>query len=272
MLTPEVKSNIARALELGEHSHKVMMGDHVVTTFERERYILPYDITKRKWTSKINRTVATTIVNSITKKINKTTRIVGLENLDSFDGGSAIITCNHFSPVDSTIVRYLTNRIGKKRQLSIVVAESNVFMKGKLGWLLKNVNTMPFSHDLSYLEHNFNPAFKKRLAQNHVILFYPEQEMWPGYTKPRHLKPGAYHYACKYAVPIIPTFITMEKIDSDIHYTIHVFPLIYCNPSLSLKENKERMMALDYDYKKSCYERVYKKRLTYDFSESDLIF
>ena len=100
-------------------------------------HIIPYDITKRKWTSKINRTVATTIVNSITKKINKTTRIVGLENLDSFDGGSAIITCNHFSPVDSTIVRYLTNRIGKKRQLSIVVAESNVFMKGKLGWLLK---------------------------------------------------------------------------------------------------------------------------------------
>lgn len=271
MLTPDVKNNIERSLREGELNSKVMVNDHLVTSFERQRYILPYDNTKRKLTSKLNRTVATTIVNSITRKINKTTKIIGLEHLAAFDGGGAIITSNHFSPVDSTIIRYLTNRIGKKRKLSIVVAESNIFMKGKLGWLLKSVNTMPFTNDLTYLEQNFNPSFKKRLDQGHLILFYPEQEMWPGYTKPRNLKPGAYHYASKYEVPIIPTFVTMERIEGVIHYTLHIYPLLYPNPSLSLKENKEKMMAADFQYKKHCYESVYKKRLTYDFSESDLI-
>jgi len=272
MLTPEVKNNIKSSLEKGELNNKVMLNDHVVTTFERKQYIIPYDNTKRKITNKIKRAVATTIVNSITKRINKTTKIVGLENLWDLHGGPAIVTANHFSPVDSTVVRFLANRIGKKRRLSIIVAESNIFMPGYLGWLLKSINTMPFTNDFTYLEQNFNPSFQKRLAQNHLILFYPEQEMWPGYTKPRQLKPGAYHYACKFNVPILPTFITMERIDGIIHYTIHVFPLIYPDQCKTLKENKETMMNLDFAYKKKCYETVYQKKLIYEFSESDLIF
>ncbi len=271
MLTEEVKKNIKVAIEKGAYNQKVMTSDHVVTPFERRRFILPYDNTKRKLTSKLKRSVATSIVNIITSKINRTTRITGLEYLKDFDGGGAIITANHFSPIDSTIVRYFTNKIGKKRKLSIVVAESNIFMRGKLGWLLKSINTMPFTNDLKYLERNFNPAIAKRLRQRHLVLFYPEQEMWPGYTKPRPLMAGAYHYAAKFDVPIIPTFITMKRIDGVIHYTIHVLPLIKSNPKLSIKDNKTNMMCLDFAAKKKCYEHAYQKRLTYEFDESDLI-
>ncbi|NMV82140.1 MAG: 1-acyl-sn-glycerol-3-phosphate acyltransferase [Erysipelotrichia bacterium] len=271
MLTPEVKNNIIDSLKKGELNSKVMIGDHVVTSFERSHYIIPYDNTKRKITNKLRRAIATSIVNGMTKRINKSTKIEGLENLHGYQG-AAIITANHFSPVDSTIVRYFANRIGKKRKLTIVVAESNIFMPGTLGWLLKSVNTMPYTHNLSYLENNFNPSLEKRLKERHLVLFYPEQEMWPGYTKPRNLKPGAYHYACKYNVPIISTFITMKVVEDAIKYTIHVMPLIYPDPELTFKENKEHMMQLDYSYKKMCYESVYNKKLTYEFSESDLIY
>lgn len=270
MLNKEVKDNIKISLEKGELNNKVMTSDYVVTPKDRKQRILPYDNTKKKIRNKVKREIATAIVNHLTRKINQTTQIVGLENLMNFDG-AAIITANHFSPVDSTVVRFLTNKIGKKRKLSIVVAESNIFMPGKLGWLLKNINTMPLSYDFTYLEENFNPALKKRLQQGHLILFYPEQEMWPGYTKPRQLKPGAYHYACKYQVPIIPTFITMQRTGEAINYTIHVFPLIYPDFDKTLKENKEAMMALDFQYKKDCYENFYHKPLTYEFSEADLI-
>ena len=271
MLTPEVKENIKSSLAKGELNNKVMINDHVVTTFERKQYIVSYDNTKRKITNKLKRVVATMIVNNITKKINKTTSIVGLENLADYDGGPAIVTANHFSPVDSTIVRYFANHIGKRSKLSIVVAESNIFMPGKLGWLLRNVNTMPFSSDFTYLENNFNPSLKKRLNQKHLILFYPEQEMWPGYTKPRQLKPGAYHYASKFGVPIIPTFIAMQVNNDSIHYTIHILPIICPDPNKSFRENKEEMMHTDFNYKKCCYENFYKTKLTYEFSEKDFI-
>jgi 1-acyl-sn-glycerol-3-phosphate acyltransferase len=270
MLTQEIRNNIKTSIEKGELNNKVMISDHVVTASDRKRHIFTYDNTKRKFRNKIKCEVATLIVNRLTKKINQTTQIVGLDNLVSFKG-AGIITANHFSPVDSTVVRFLANKIGKKRNLSIVVAEANVFMPGKLGWLLKNVNSIPFANDLTYIERNFNPSLEKRLKQGHLILIYPEQEMWPGYIKPRKLKPGAYHYACKYHVPIIPTFITMKKMNETICYTIHVFPLIYSDSSKTLKENKERMMELDYQFKKKCYESFYNKELTYDFSDSDFI-
>lgn len=271
MLTQEVKNNIINALSKGELNNKVMTGDHVVSDTERDRFILPYDNTKRKIGNKLKRIVATTIVNQITKKINQTTTIVGLENIRHFPG-PAIVTANHFSPVDSTIFRHFANAIGKKRKLSIVVAEANVFMPGKLGWLLKGVNTMPYALNLHYLEHNFNPALKKRLEQKHLILFYPEQEMWPGYTKPRKLQPGAYHYAAKHNVPIIPTFITMKKVDGIIYYTLNIFPLIYPDHDLPFKDRKTEMMNRDFYYKKNCYENFYHQELDYTYQESDLVY
>ena len=60
------------------------------------------------------------------------------------------------------------------------------------------------------------------------MLVYPEQSMWWNYRKPKPLKKGAYTFAAKNHVPVLPCFITME--DSDIlgddgfyvqEYTIH---------------------------------------------------
>lgn len=272
MIPSEVLANIKQALADGELNRKVMVNDHIVTPFERNRYIVPYDNRKKKLRNKLKRTVATTIVNNITRKVRRNTTYVGLENLEGIRQTGAILTANHFSPFDSLIVRSVTNKIGKRRKLSIVVAESNIFMKGLIGWLLKSVNTMPFTNDLSYIEKNFNPAISYRLQKKHIVLFYPEQEMWLGYTKPRPLKPGAYHYAAKYQVPIIPTFITMKKVDEVLKYTIHIFPLIYPDPQKTVKENKEYMAQLDFKYKKDCYETVYGHPLTYEFSEDDIVF
>jgi hypothetical protein len=53
MLTQEVKNNIINALSKGELNNKVMTGDHVVSDTERDRFILPYDNTKRKIGNKL---------------------------------------------------------------------------------------------------------------------------------------------------------------------------------------------------------------------------
>jgi len=272
MLTEVVKNNIKEALESGDLNRKVMTGDHVVTMEERRRYILHYDNSKKHFYNRIKARIAGRIVKKLTSEINQNTKIYGLQNLANLPHQGAIITANHFSPVDSTVVRYLIEKIINPRKFSIVVAESNFFMSGKLGWLLKNVNTMPFTNDLRYLEDNFNPAIADKFQKGHYVLFYPEQEMWPGYTKPRPLKSGAYHYASKYHVPLISTFITMKKVGGKIEYAIHVFPLIYPDSNVSLKENKIRMMNEDFANKKACYEYCYQKRLDYHFNDEDLIF
>ena len=41
--------------------------------------------------------------------------------------------------------------MGYKNKLSIVVNESNLFIKGQLGTLIKALDVLPYAHDFKYL-------------------------------------------------------------------------------------------------------------------------
>ena len=61
------------------------------------------------------------------------------------------------------------------------------------------------------MSKNFIPTIRDLLNDKSLILIYPEEEMWFNYRKPRPPKPGAYHYAAKYNVPIIIKDISKGK-------------------------------------------------------------
>ena len=117
---------------------------------------------------------------------------------------------------------------------------------------------------------NLLNAVKVLLARGEKILIYPEQAMWWNYRKPRPMKSGAFKFAVKNSVPIIPCFITMEdtkKIGNDGFnvqaYTVWFLPPIYPKKELSDKENTEFLMTENYNKWKELYETVYKKPLAY---------
>ena len=97
----------------------------------------------------------------------------------------AIITSNHFSKVDNTIIRFLMHRIGRGRKFYIIVQESNIFMPGTIGWLLKNNRTIPINKDHKYIATNFEPSLAKIFNKKQFVLIYPEEEMWFNYKLPR---------------------------------------------------------------------------------------
>ena len=120
----------------------------------------------------------------------------------------------------------------------------------------------------------FNKAIDIILKRNDVVLIYPEQSMWWNYKKPRPLKTGAFKYAYKSNVPIVPCFITME--DTNIvgedgfyiqTYTIHFFEPIYPNLQLNIKDATEELSKLNYQLWKEKYEEVYQQPLKYDGEE-----
>lgn len=61
------------------------------------------------------------------------TQVDGLENLSGIRG-PAIVTCNHFSPLDPAIVRFAMRKAGFRR-ISIVNQDSNLAMKGFVGYM-----------------------------------------------------------------------------------------------------------------------------------------
>ena len=116
----------------------------------------------------------------------------------------------------------------------------------------------------------FTVAVDQLLTDGHFILVYPEQSMWWNYRKPKPLKEGAYHFAAKNNVPVLPCFITMK--DTDImgedgffvqEYTVHIGAPIYPDETLSKRERAAQMMQANSDLWKQIYETEYHIPLTY---------
>ena len=116
----------------------------------------------------------------------------------------------------------------------------------------------------------FMKAISVLLKRGEKILIYPEQAMWWNYKKPRPLKSGAFKFAVKNNVPIVPAFITLEDTDkvgangfNIPAHTIWFLPPIYPQKGLTEKENVEYMKEQNFNAWKELYEKVYGVTLKY---------
>lgn len=271
-----VIKNIKNFAESGEFHNKVELGDPILTAQESRQITDEYIENRSHLTFKIKTAFAVTLARFATKKINKNTEIVGLEKIpENLEG--VIITSNHFGPLENTVIRHLTNNLGRKK-LAIISQTSNFAMTGPIGFLMNYANTIPISTEPRYLARDFMSVLKEKLiVKKEAILLYPEQEMWFNYRKPRPPKSGAYFYAAKLNVPIISCFVEIVDLDQDdtedfkkVKYILHILDVLYPDADKSTKENTEFLAQTDYQLKKQCYENVYGKTLTYSFENSDI--
>ncbi|MBQ8719996.1 MAG: 1-acyl-sn-glycerol-3-phosphate acyltransferase [Clostridia bacterium] len=244
------------------------------------RTLLPdeVDYLNKKLSSKIKCAAASFIEWACKHILGKKFRItvVGGENIRDIEGG-AIITSNHFAPTENLAVKVASECARKKRRLYKVVREGNFFMSGMIGFLLKHARTLPLSSDIHTMK-NLDSAITTILSKGDFILVYPEQAMWWNYTKPREYRIGAYHYAAKNGVPIVPCFVTLKGLDTvgkngfyDVTYTIHVMPPLYPDPELSVRENARAMLEKNRQLCRAKYEEIYKRPLEYGNYESEFL-
>lgn len=266
----ETIKNIKRAIEQKDFNQKVEINDPKLTLEEKNKIVEKYLKSRNKFLFKIKTRIAKITIFILTKILEKDTKIIGKENLKHINGG-AIITSNHFNPLDNLIIQKLAKEILKKR-LYIVGQEANLAMTGIIGFFMNYSDIIPISNQISYMKKEFPNIIKETLQKNNLILIYPEQEMWFNYKKPRPLKEGAYYFAAKNNVPIISCFVEMietEEKDNEkfnkVNHVLHVLKPIYPNPNKSIKENCEFMMETDYNQKKEAYEKAYNKELDYVF-------
>lgn len=199
-------------------------------------------------------------------------RVVGEENLAGITGG-AIITSNHFSIYENLAVKEVADRVAGKHRFYRVIKGLNYFQPGWIGFLMKNCDTLPLSKNLKTLRL-FESALEKLLASDALVLVYPEQAMWWNYRKPRPPKAGAYHYAAKFGVPIIPVFVTMEDTDTldeygfpKQKYTVHVMQPLSPDPEKTSRENERSMQEANYALCCDKYREVYGREVSYGNEE-----
>ena len=271
----EQKDKILKKIDYLE---KNQMWDTDIDDDVKPKTLLPnkVDYLNKKISSKIltkisNRLAINYFENEIKKGDFIIKDIVGIENYLSVSGG-AIITCNHFSIYDHyTVYRAIKNYLPKGHNLYKVIKESNYTnFPGLFGFFFRHCNTLPLSSN-SKTMMMFLRAVSELLKNGEKILIYPEQSLWKNYRKPRPCKNGAFKIATQNNVPIIPAFITMDKIDrldaqgfNLQEYTLWFLPPIYPQKQLNVKENTEYLKEENYKNWVNLYEKVYGVPLTYE--------
>lgn len=274
----EVIKNIQQNILDNELNKKVEVNDATLNDEEIAKYLDTFYKNKNKKISYwFKHQSANGIVRKYMKMLDNDITIKGLENIKELDlSNGAIITSNHFNPLDTFIIRKLVEKVLKK-DLYIVIQDTNLAMPGMLGFLMNYVNVIPVSKSPTYLAGTFKETLKSVLDTGAIVLIYPEEEMWFNYRKIRPLKRGAYQYAAVLNVPVISCFTKIEDTDipdndefNKILYELNVLGVLYPDKDVTPRTNSINMLNQDYSWKKTAYEKLYNEKLDYTFNVKDI--
>ena len=146
---------------------------------------------------------------------------------------------NHCSYLDSLMLRHA---VGDTKKVYLTVASHNC-KDGYAGHVLRSGGILPLAEKLSAVK-NMNKAFHELIEKGNVIQVYAEKAMWLHYEKPRPLKRGAFSFAVKENVPVVPVYIIWEPakglrklLGFKKSAVVKVLDPIYTQEGLSSKEN-----------------------------------
>ena len=188
-------------------------------------------------------------------------RVEGKEHLRALreKKQGAICVSNHVALLDTLFVR---QAIGHFHTYFTMAPWNN--KRGLGGWFIRRGGMWAFSADLAAMR-NLTNEMKARLGEGGIVHFYAEQAMWTNYQKPRPMKDGAFYYAVRYNVPVLPVFFTFKvnKKGCMRKLVIHILPPVAPDASLPRNERAGRLKEQAQAAWTSCYERAYGTPLEY---------
>ena len=163
-------------------------------------------------------------------------KIEGRENLENINTGKITVS-NHVHPMDCTMVG-LANCPKKTFFTSL---ETN-FKIPDVRRIIKLLNAVPIPQNIEYTKKFMN-SIDNLLQNGKTVHFYPEGSLWPHYDKIRHFKNGAFDFAVRNNVPVMPMVIKFNKpkkisniIKTKTTITLVVKEPIYPNTTLNRKD------------------------------------
>ena len=140
---------------------------------------------------------------TVLNKIVYDLKIEGKENIKNLKTG-AISVSNHVLVLDCTMVGLAL----KQKKVYFTTREGS-FKIPFIRKLIKLLRAIPIPTSLKSKEY-FVKELDKAIQNDTIIHFYPEKALWPYYEKIRNFKDGAFDFAIRNNVPIIPIVITFR--------------------------------------------------------------
>lgn len=131
-------------------------------------------------------------------------KIEGKENLENFKGG-AISISNHVLILDCAMVG-----LALRNRRVFYTTQEDSFKIPFIRRLIRLLRAIPIPTETKNKPH-FIDALHDILSNGNLVHFYPEAALWPYYNKIRNFKTGAFRFAIKNDVPIIPMVFTFRE-------------------------------------------------------------
>lgn len=189
-----------------------------------------YEYLSRTWVEKVRRAVVLSVVRvvgPILTWFGQGAYTVGRRNLRALRGQGAISVCNHVHMLDTLLVK---NALGPFRVYH--TGSYYLLKRGELGRIFKSGGFLPVGTNVNDIK-NLQLATQELMRRKKIVNFYPEHALWPRYEKLRPFKPGAFRYAVKFGVPVLPLFIEFRstRLRRLLHMKkkviIHILPAVY---------------------------------------------
>lgn len=186
-------------------------------------------------------------------------RVTGRKNLKKIKRTGAVSICNHISYLDTLFVRQAT---GNFRSYHTMAKTNN--KTGLGGHIIRHGGMLPFSSNFTANKNLINEV-GRLLSKKKIVNIYAEKAMWLGYQKPRPLLSGAFFYAVKYNVPVLPVFCTFtpNKKGRIKKLRINILEPVFPDEALKKSERTAKLLKNTEAEWKSCYESAYEKPLEY---------
>ena len=145
------------------------------------------------------------LLGALSTKIAFGAKYYGKEKVKPLKKQGYFTVMNHCSYLDNLMLRHA---VGDTKKVYLTVAAHNC-KSGYAGHVLRSGGILPLAEKLSAVK-NMNKAFHELIEKGNVIQVYAEKAMWLHYEKPRPMKRGAFSFAVKENVPVVPVYIIWE--------------------------------------------------------------
>lgn len=176
--------------------------------------------------------------------------VKGKRNLKRLGKSGAVSIANHVLPLDGVMVAM---SVMPKRVIFHSLEEN--FGLPVVRHLLKMLGAIPIPNQIT-ARAAYIKATNEFLANGKVVQIYPEASLWPNYDGIREFKTGAFHFAAKNNVPILPINLHFRTPRGLLKYlwlrddlvTVHIGKPIYPNPELPFKQSLQDLRVRSHQY------------------------
>ncbi len=180
-------------------------------------------------------------------------KVKGRKNLKKIK--NAVFVSNHVFALDCAILDIYA--LPFKRPY--IVADKNSFSLPIVKPIIRSLLAVPIPEEIGPYK-NFVKSLDRELQHGKSLLIYPEGSLWPYFPQVRPFKNGAFRFAVKNNLPVVPIVLSFRKPNWFYRMlgrrspliTINILPAVYIDKDCNAREEECRVNALVNEKMKAC--------------------